>query len=533
MALKAKEQFTPHWSRAIFRFFVLGVAVCAVVVTAEPTAGQQPPAAATTARTAAPIADSVVVSPEVISSASSHHALQIGDVTLPYTATWSSTALKDDTGIAQATISATSYVRDDSQNRARRPAIFAFNGGPGASSSPLHFGILGPRRTGALDSHGPPSYVDNAETLLDAADLVLIDPVGTGFSRQLRPDGGHAYWSPEGDAKATLQFIRGWLHDNNRTSSPIYLIGESYGGYRVAEMAKELADLNVAGIVLISPGLDLSGEAGITADQQFVFTLPSMTTTAFVHGKSQANGRSVEEVFEEARAFAQSDYIAALELGSELPAPERDRLAERMAKLIGLPASTISAANLRVDTQDFLEQLLPGKVMGRIDTRVAAAKPEGPLVAGRPKAADDPALRMGKSNVIKSPRVRDYLRNEIGVKTDLDYVALTLDVNFAWDWNSGSHKIEDILHNLNPTPNLAKLMKEKPSLRLLLLSGYYDLATPVLYQRYAMTHSGIPLDRTRMVAFAAGHTVYDDDTRKQVSKELHDFVAATSGTMTQ
>jgi len=102
---------------------------------------------------------------------------------------------------------------------------------------------------------------------------------------------------------------------------------------------------------------------------------------------------------------------------------------------------------------------------------------------------------------------------------------LTLDVNFAWDWNSGSRKIDDNLSNLNPTPNLAKLMREKPSARLLLLSGYYDLATPVLYQRYTVTHSEVPLDRTRMVAFAAGHTVYEGASREAVSKELHDFIA--------
>jgi hypothetical protein len=29
-----------------------------------------------------------------------------------------------------------------------------------------------------------------------------------------------------------------------------------------------------------------------------------------------------------------------------------------------------------------------------------------------------------------------------------------------------------------------------------------------------------------MVAFGAGHTIYDDDARAQVSKELHDFIAA-------
>jgi carboxypeptidase C (cathepsin A) len=509
------------------RLFVFSTA-CAVwlaALTAVPAAGAQqttPPAAATSA---APVAaDSVVLSPEPVAPASSHHTLHLGEVTISYIATWSSMSLKDAAGVPQATISATSYIRENVPDRAHRPIVFAFNGGPGASSSPLHFGILGPRRTGPPDAKGTSTFIDNSETLLDAADLVLIDPVGTGFSRELRAGGGHAYWSPEGDAKAVQEFIRTWLRDNDRTTSPLYIVGESYGGYRLAEMAKDITDLNVVGLVLVSPGTDVSGEAGIARDQQFVFTLPSMATAAYAHDKSQTSGHTVEQVFEEARVFAQSDYVVALQQGSALAVQDRDRLAERMAKLIGLPASTIAAANLRVDTQDFLERLMPGRVVGRIDTRVAAPKPNGPLVAGRPKAADDPALHMGTSNTIKSVRVRDYLRNEIGVKTDLDYVSLTLDVNFAWDWNSGSHKIEDNLHNLNPTPNLAKLMKDKPASRLLLLSGYYDLATPILYQRYALTHAGVPLDRTCMIAFAAGHTVYDDDTRKQVSKALHDFI---------
>jgi carboxypeptidase C (cathepsin A) len=472
--------------------------------------------------------DSSVLSPEPILPASSHHFLHLGDITIPYVATWSSTSLKDAAGVPQATISTTSYLREDVRDRGTRPVLFAFNGGPGASSSPLHFGILGPRRFGPSDAKSGSTLgsalIDNAQTLLDVADLVLIDPVGTGFSRELRAGGGRAYWNPEGDSKAAQTVIRDWLRDHGRTTSPVYIAGESYGGYRLAEMAKDISDLNIVGFVLVSPGTDFSGEAG--GDQRFVFTLPSMATTAYAHDKSQASGRAVEQVFEEARAFAQTDYVVALQQGSALAADDRDRLAERMAKLIGLPASNISASNLRIDTQDFLEQLVPGKVVGRIDTRVAAPKPDKPLVAGRPKAADDPALHMGASNVIKNGRVRDYLRNEIGVKTDLDYISLTLDVNFAWDWNSGSRKIEDNQRNLNPTPNLAKLMKDKPASRLLLLSGYYDLATPVLYQRYALTHAGVPLDRTRMVAFGAGHTIYDDDARAQVSKELHDFIAA-------
>ena len=511
--------------------FLMACWVGASMLASAPTLEAQqtsPPAPQVAISSAVPAADSSVLWPEPIPPASSRHVIHVGDMAIPYVATWSSTMLKDAAGVPQATISETSYVREGVRDRAQRPVMFAFNGGPGASSSPLHFGILGPRRFGSPDGKGGSTFIDNPQTLLDVADLVLIDPVGTGFSRELHAGGGRAYWTSEGDSKAAQTVIRDWLRENGRTTSPVYIVGESFGGYRLAEMAKDIGDLNVVGLVLVSPGTDMSGEAGIASDQHFVFTLPSMATTAYAQGKTQAAVRSVEQVFEEARAFAQSDYVVALQQGSALGAQDRDRLAERMAKLIGLPASTIAAANLRIDTQEFLEQLVPGKVVGRIDTRVAAPKPEGPLIAGRSKAADDPALHMGASNVIKNGRVRDYLRNEIGVKTDLDYISLTLDVNFAWDWNSGSRKLEDNLRNLNPTPNLAKLMREKSASRLLLLSGYYDLATPVLYQRYALTHAGVPLDRTRMVAFGAGHTVYDDDMRQQVSKELHDFIAKTN-----
>jgi carboxypeptidase C (cathepsin A) len=473
--------------------------------------------------------DSTVVSAELIPPTSSHHTIHVGEQAISYVATWSAAVLKDASGIPQATISSTSYVRDDVGDHSQRPVMFAFNGGPGASSSPLHFGILGPRRLGLPDSKGSSTPIDNPQTLLDVADLVLIDPVGTGFSRELRAGGGRAYWNPEGDSKATQGVIRDWLRDNHRTASPVYIVGESFGGFRLAEMAKDLGDLNIAGLILISPATDMSGEAGINSDQHFVFTLPSMATAAYAQQQNtEQHGRSVQQVYEDARTFAQGDYVTALQQGEELGTEDRNRLAKRMALLIQLPESTIAAANLRINTQDFLEQLVPGKVVGRIDTRVAGPKLEKPLVAGRDKAADDPALHMGASNLIKNSRARDYLRNEIGVNTSLDYVSLTLDVNFAWDWDSGLHKIEDNLRSLNPTPNLAKLMKEKPAARLLLLSGYYDLATPVLYQRYNLTHSAVPLERTRMVAFAAGHAIYEGDSREAVSNELHNFIAGAN-----
>jgi len=451
------------------------------------------------------------------------HQLTLPSGPLSYRATWSGTILRDQDGKPQATVSATSYVRSGVADAARRPVLFAFNGGPGASSSPLHTGLLGPRVAGKPDASGQRTMRDNPHALLDIADVVLVDPVGTGFNRELSTGGVQAYLNVDGDARAVETFIREWLREHRRATSPIYIAGESYGGYRLATMAKNMTDLNIDGLVLISPGLDFSASAGLGNDQGYIFALPSMAATAYVHGKLDTQGRSVEQVFEQARAFAQGDYAVALQQGDLLPAAHKARIAQAMARLIGIDATFIESVNLRVPTQDFLEQLVPGKIVGRIDTRVTAPKPEKALVAGRSKAADDPALGMGKSNVIKSPLLRDYLKEATGWRGEQDYVSLSLNLNFAWDWRGRSPKMEDNAA-LQATPGLVAFMKARPKARLLLLSAYYDLATPVLAQQYALTHIGLPQQRVQMIAYAAGHALYDDATRPATAQTLRRFL---------
>ncbi len=459
---------------------------------------------------------------DIVAPASMHHALRLGKTAISYRVTWAESALTDASGIAQATISALSYVRDDVRDPALRPVLFAFGGGPGSASSSLNFELLGPR---LLSDDGRCAFADNRETLLDVADLVLIDPVGTGFSRELLTGGGRVYWNVAGDASATRQLIRGWLQENGRTASPIYILGVSYGGYRIAEMAQNFADLNVSGLIMVATTGDLSRYSG--DDQSFVNSLPSMAAAAFFHGKSAVARRSVEEVVAQAREFSRRDYARALQLGSELPAAERADLASRMSALIGLPATTIVTANLRVGTQAFQEQLLPGRIVGRLDSRVSAPLSAIPRVAGRDKEAEDPAMGLDVSNVKKSPCVRDFLRDDVGVRSDRDYITFTLDLNNAWDWRPDSPKFEDNL-GLNRTPNLAAFMKSHPGARILLLTGYYDLTAPMLALHYSLTHSGVPLDRTTVRAIVAGHHVYDgDDGRKQTSEALHRFIAGS------
>ena len=501
--------------RAEFHGIAISLLALISVAPTAPAVAQKAIAAPT------PIADSLVA------KATTNHGIRIGDKEIRYEATWSEVALKDESGVPQATISATSYVRDG-PSKANRPVMFLFNGGPGASSSPLHFSAFGPRRRDPRDASGAAPMLDNEACLIDVADLVFIDPVGTGFSRELKEGGGKSYWGLSGDARSVLALIRDWLRENKRTKSPVFIAGESYGGMRLALMAKDLSDLTIAGLILISPVTDMTANASATGnDLPFIFDLPSMAVAAWTYRKPADDLRKVEDVWEAARAYAQGDYAVALQQGSALPAEVRARIAEELSRLIGLPAATIEAANLRVDTQDFLETLLAdqNKIVGRLDTRVAASKPERPINPDRPAAANDPSLGLGRTNVIKSDSAAAYYRDELNVETTRDYYSLTLDVNFNWNWRDEASGIgPSTVFYLNATPNIAALMKEKPKLRVMLASGYFDLATPVLGQRYALLHGGLPLDRLEMVALASSHSPYDDDNRPAFAEMVRQFV---------
>lgn len=437
-----------------------------------------------------------------IAPAEVHRTITLNGGQLPYTATWWEVPLPGEDGRPQATISATSYVREGIVDRAQRPVVVFFNGGPGASSTPLHFSAFGPRRLTSPAAGTERRIEDNPGTLLDTADMLFVDPVGTGFSRPLRDNGGKPYWSPDGDAASVMILVRDWLKRNGREHSPLFIAGESYGGFRAGILAKTAAELNLAGLILISPALDF----GMDADQDAIDRLPTMAVAAWKNGKALRSLGSVEQVWDRARVFAQGDYAKALQLGSALPVDQRDRLAKRMADLVGLSSTQIAQANLRVDSQAFLETLVPGSVVGRLDVRVVAPARAKPLNPNRPAAANDPALGLGRTNVITSAPIGEYLRKEIGVNTQRDYFSLTLDVNFNWNWQQPG---ETPAARWEVLSALSTAMRERPSMRLLVIAGYYDMALPLLGLHYQLTHSRIPQDRARVVAMATGHTPFD------------------------
>jgi carboxypeptidase C (cathepsin A) len=263
-----------------------------------------------------------------IAPVTARHGVTLADGSrIAYVAGFTEYVLADEEGKPQASISATSYVRAGVTGREERPVVFFFNGGPGASSSPLHFGALGPRLRGERGETGSRVMTENPDSLIDAADLVYIDPVGTGFSRALPGGDGSRYWSNEGDAAAVLELIRRWLDGHERMAAPVIIVGQSYGGYRLARMMEHAGDLNLTALVLISPALE---NVGHESDLDHVFRLPTMAAAARYHERVDSGGRSVAEWFDQAAEFARTDYLAGLFPGAALAPAERQRLAERI-----------------------------------------------------------------------------------------------------------------------------------------------------------------------------------------------------------
>jgi carboxypeptidase C (cathepsin A) len=490
----------------------------------------------------APIAIAASPAKGLVAPASAERLLHTEAARIPYQVSWTETPLSAAPGGApQAVMSTLTYLRRDAVQLDKRPVLFVWGGGPGGQSVEMAFRGLGPRRLGSIDGNGAQKFVDNPGSLIDAADLVFIDAAGTGFTGEVIPGGGRPYWGVNGDAAAFEVAIRGWLEAHGRARSPIYLMGESYGGFRVGKVLGRLKGVNVAGAILVSPGMNLSAVrgdltavsadpnwvGGIDDDQAFINNLPTMAVVAVMHHCVAGKGRTTAEIYEEARRFAQGPYASALQQGDALPQDDKVQIAERIADLIGLPAKILVDANLRLQSQAFLESLIPGRVVGRLDARVLGEPPKPQAGAPRIGAKDDPSLGMHSANVVMSPQAARYLKDEVGVRTDRPYVRVNLDVNEAWDWNSGDKSLEANIAGLNVGPELGSYLRQASQARLMLLSGYYDMAIPVLAQEGELAHIGAPRDRIVIKRYETGHEIGNDPAAAQrLTADIRDFLSA-------
>src|SRR4249919_140543 len=469
-----------------------------------------------------------------------------GRKAIPYTATakWIVLRKKEK---PSAEIFSVSYVAGGADRD--RPVTFVFNGGPGASSAYLHMGAVGPQRVdfpsdGTLPEM-PARLVDNESSWLAFTDLVFVDPVGTGFSRVIEPekksdgkDGAKPedeqdpkeYFGYKRDLESLCEFMGRWLSDHGRWGSPVFIAGESYGGYRVGRlvrMLQESAGIGLNGAVLISPALEISGLDPTDYDVLgWIDRVPTMAAAALHHRRSRAfrKGTALERALREAEGFATGDFATFLTRGASMPAKERDRILSRLADIIGLPLDVVSRAEGRVGILRFVRELLRDerKVVGLYDTTITATDPFPDRDAF---AWPDPTLS-GISPAY-TMAVNRMLRSEIGVVTDREYALLSYEVFTVWKDDSERHAFAS---PPGATDDFRYGMSLNPHMKAFITHGQYDLVTPYFASdrlRNLMRLDPQMADRLTVQHYGGGHMFYAWETsRKAFTAAIDSFVAS-------
>jgi len=458
---------------------------------------------------------------------------QVNGKRLRYRAEVHETFITDDKGQRTASLVSTSYFAQAGSGKSQRPVVFVFNGGPGSAGLWLQMGLVGPRRVDFDDAINPPTVppyrlTDNADSILDVADVVIFDPPGTGFSRIIEPGQPKDFYGVRQDAKVTLQFIEDWIQRHNRWNSPRFLLGESYGSVRAAVVAKLMAGgpfgsgsmnaITLNGVILLGQALGAGGgETGLAN------SLPSLTATAWYHSKLDDTGQTLEEWVSEAQAFASTEYITALYAGSRLDESEQQRLASRIAVLTGLPVKVVLENQLRVSNSTFARELLSdqGQQVGAYDSRFLL-----PLAAsGGDPVADDPAMAQYVPAFVAA--VNMHLRDELGVTLVQHYLPIEFHkVNGQWDYGNGPGVPSQSGH----AEDLAVAMRRNPKLELFIGTGYYDLVTTVGSAEYTAAHADFPAERVILRDYASGHMPYlGNESRRQLAADLRRFITTASG----
>lgn len=471
----------------------------------------------------------------------SQHSLEIDGEAIDYTARADWVVLRKDEK-PRAEMFHVSYLRHDVDS-ADRPLTFVFNGGPGASSAYLHVGALGPRRVAFNDDGTPPKppvrLVDNAESWLPFTDLVFIDPIGTGFSRTIpaeKPEDKKAsgddpdkqeYYRLKRDLESLGEFIQKFLSREKRWDSPIFIAGESYGGFRVGKLAKLLQEgygVGLNGAILISPALEWMLLDPSDYDVlHWVDLFPSLGMAARHHKRSRVDTDG-EAAFRDAiEQFAVTDYATCLVQGERMSAAEREAVYQRVADFLGLPGELVALHSGRIPFHVFCRTLLKDRreVCGFYDATVTAVDP---FPDRETHQAPDPTLYAIER--VFAGGINTQLRKHLDLSTERDYALLSMDVNTAWTVDTNAHAFE---RQVGATDDLRYAMSLNPHMNLFITHGLYDLVTPYFSSnRLVEQMKLLPEQRKRITLrhFPGGHMFYAwEASRRAFHAAIGEFFA--------
>ena len=443
----------------------------------------------------------------------------IGGQRVPYRVTTGTQPVWDEAGQPVASVFYVYYERSDVRDRARRPLVISFNGGPGSASVWMHIGYTGPKLL-VMDPEGfpvqPYGVRDNPHSILDVADILYVDPVNTGFSRILNEADRGQFFGVNEDVAYLARWIDTFVSRRDRWLSPKFLIGESYGTTRVSGLAARLQGshwMYLNGVILVSPtqmGVDRDGPVGSA------ILLPHYTATAWHHGAlaPELQQRDLEDLLAEVEAFTLDEYIPALSRGGALPADRRAELARRVGRYAGLDSSFVADYNLAPPVSAFRKELLRdrGLTVGRLDARYRGVDR---MDAGT-SYDFDPALTAW--NHAFAPAINHYLRSELGWDTELQYWVF----GPVHPWNRSGDRTAE---------SLREAMAQNPFLHLMVQSGYFDGGTDYFSAKYTMWNmdpAGRLQDRMRFHGYRSGHMMYlREEDLGPSNQHIRDFIRSS------
>jgi carboxypeptidase C (cathepsin A) len=458
------------------------------------------------------------------------HSIDVRGRALRYQARAGALSLQGEGGAVTAEVFYVAYSIRSEETPAQRPITFVFNGGPGAASAYLHLGALGPRivpgSAGGLALPSAQKLVDNPDTWLDMTDLVFVDPVGTGYSREAAGQQAHSFWGVNQDAASMGAFIRLYLAQTGRTGSPVFLAGESYGAFRAARLARTLrkdVGISPSGVVLISPALEFMLVRPDEFDTlHLALELPSLAAVRLQH--EGVGGAALKERLAEVERFALGDYLVALTSGLE----QGGQLAsERVAEITGLPFEVVQRHSARISTTVFAKEFARARQSvlspydGTIESKDTA--PEKAHIVG-----PDPMID-GTVAVLTSAFVT-YVRDELNFQTDMPYLVLNREIGRRWDWGIGTSR----QGYAGAMGDLQRARASNPAMRVLFVNGYTDLVTPYMTARYLVGQVPPIAKATpiRLDVLEGGHMMYfRPDSRHALKKAACELYPATELTI--